>query len=61
MKCQRCNRPILTKPAATVKTKAGSAVFGPKCAKLMGLIEIATRHKKPEKTSENDDQMELGL
>lgn len=61
MKCQRCNRPILTKPAVTIWSRHATYNYGPKCAKLMGLIEIATRHKKPAKTSENDDQMELGL
>lgn len=37
MKCQRCNRQMLT-PAATVQTRAGRAAFGPKCAAAMGIL-----------------------
>lgn len=59
MKCERCNRPILTKPAATLRAFRETYNYGPKCAKIMGLANTATRYKAPEKTTEDENQMGL--
>ena len=66
MKCCRCNRPILSTPAATIKTKAGLMAFGPKCARIAGLTERAARRRaavapRPQPERPNPDQMTLEL
>ena len=64
--CQRCNRPIFSTPAATVKTRSGVKAYGPKCARIMGLTEAAARTRaiqaapKRRKTAE-ETQLELEL
>lgn len=66
MKCTRCNRPIFSTPAATVKTRRGVAAYGPKCARIMGLTESAARTQaiqatpKRRKTA-NETHLELEL
>jgi hypothetical protein len=66
MKCCRCSRPIFNTPAATVKTRRGVMAYGPKCARLMGLTEVAARSRaiqatpKRRKTA-NETQLELEL
>lgn len=40
MHCARCNRP-LTKPAVVV----GRYAYGPRCAKLAGLVEVKRRKR----------------
>lgn len=43
MRCTACNRPILTTPAATIKTQGSSLIYGPVCANRMGLLQVAKR------------------
>lgn len=38
MRCQRCQR-VMSEPAVTIQSRAGVRGYGPKCARLMGLIE----------------------
>lgn len=38
MRCARCSRPLLSAPAATIRTRSGLIAWGPVCARLSGLV-----------------------
>jgi hypothetical protein len=62
MRCERCQRP-LNKPAWSIQTRAGRLNYGPKCARMAGLLEPEKRTKapKPARTTEEEAQLALDL
>lgn len=56
MKCERCGRAILTTPAASIKSRAGALVYGPKCAALMGILPKADRRLKVNQVKPLDEK-----
>lgn len=63
MKCIRCNRPIIARPAATVRTRQGVSAWGPVCARKAGLLQPAERRAsapiRPSRRVESEDQLPL--
>jgi hypothetical protein len=52
MRCHRCKKP-LSRPSLSILTRRGYQHFGPKCARLAGLIQpkrksVRIRHAQPE-------------
>lgn len=58
LRCIRCHKP-LTRPAA----QAGDYAWGPKCARLAGVVERRRRRRKarPQAVRVEEQQMELAL
>lgn len=56
LRCIRCHKP-LTRPAA----QAGDYAWGPKCARLAGLVERRKRKARPQAVRVEEQQMELAL
>jgi hypothetical protein len=59
VQCVRCGRAIKS-PAATVQTRGRPMALGPKCARLMGLLN--PQHRQPTPTTgqqPQDDQLRL--
>lgn len=63
MKCFRCGRAIATASAVIPASKGQPFRFGPKCARLAGLIEPKTRASRVRVLSAVPDpnQLVLGL
>lgn len=52
MRCTRCHKPLI-RPALSILTRRGYQHWGPKCARLAGLIQprrksVRIRHAHPE-------------
>jgi hypothetical protein len=61
VKCIRCGR-ALDIPTVQIRTRAGPAAYGPKCAKLAGLWpRKQERHAPQAKPSTDPRQMALEL
>lgn len=56
LRCIRCHKP-LTRPAA----QAGAYAWGPKCARLTGLVERRKRRAVQRVVRGEEQQMELAL
>lgn len=57
LRCTRCHKP-LTRPAA----QAGAYAWGPKCARLAGLVEMRKRKGRVHQVVRvEEQQMELAL
>lgn len=56
LRCIRCHKP-LTRPAA----QAGAYAWGPKCARLAGLVERRKRRAVQRVVRGEEQQMELAL
>ena len=67
LRCCMCHRLLTRDPAATVKTRAGWAAYGPKCAASLGLVRYETRAAAPKRTrlaktaNVSPEQMQLDL
>ena len=61
MNCERCGRPLKT-TLVRIKTRGGDVVFGPKCARKVGLVTRRKRTKVIEcHTTTDERQMALEL
>lgn len=59
-RCARCNRPLFATAAVTVKTKDGVRGIGPKCARLMNLIDPNRRvSMQVRRTAEPKDERQM--
>lgn len=44
MRCIACGRPLV-RAAVEINTRGGSATYGPKCARMAGLVEVKRRRR----------------
>lgn len=65
MKCARCGRSILASAVAQIGTRTRPMAVGPKCARIMGLIEAKERPARivtrSRRVAGDERQMELSL
>lgn len=60
MHCVHCGRPLFRVPAATVTTRNGALHWGPKCARMAGLLTPRRPERKARqaRATRHTDQLD---
>lgn len=60
MKCVRCSKPLQS-PAVAIRKGTTVFGYGPKCARMAGLIEAIARAQPQTKVAGRNDQNQMQL